>query len=349
MLLAEGHHVEGVHLLMHEHSDPTAAQRSADELGIRLHIIDCRDDFAKIVKRNFIDNYTCGQTPNPCVVCNRHVKFAALCRTAQEHGLDKVVTGHYANIAKHPTTGRYAVRRARDASKDQSYMLWSLTQEQLAMMHLPLSDSIKAELRRAAQEKQLSVADTEESMDICFIPDGDYAAYIDRHAAEALSHSHLEGDEAEMNEGGAKKVFLQGVGDFVDTDGRILGQHKGIIHYTVGQRKGLGIAAAHPLYVTQIDAAANRVTLGRKEELLTTEMTLTGLNFQAWAKPDSDQTTEWELDVRIRYKSPPIPTKVRIVGDTAHVTFPQPTGPITPGQSAVFFDGECVAFGGVIG
>jgi len=322
MLIESGHTVIGATLVMSEHTDVSGAKIAADLLGIEHHIIDCRDIFEQHVCRDFVDTYMSGCTPNPCVVCNRHVKIETLVRMAKELGCDKVITGHYSAVILDEAIGRYSVSRAYDDSKDQSYMLWALTQEQLAMLHLPLSETFKKELRKVGLEKNLPMATTGESMDICFIPDGDYAGFIKNAGVSSPT------------------------GDFIDQSGTKLGTHRGIIHYTVGQRKGLGISASEPLYVSKINAENNTITLAPRAELMAETMTVRNLNFQAL--PPTTSGTYDHLLVKIRYKAAPVAAQVTIEGDTAYVKFSTPVSAITPGQSAVFYDCNAIAFGGVI-
>ena len=321
-LLDAGHTVTGAVLQFSDHTDLAAARLAAEELGVPLHEIDCRDDFEKIVKGYFAQSYAAGRTPNPCVVCNRHLKIQKLCDLAQSLGCDKVITGHYADIVC-AENGRYAVKQSENRKKDQSYMLWGLTQEQLSLLAFPLRNADKESLRQTAIERSFSSAGAKESMDICFLPDGNYADFVEGVVGKSLP------------------------GSFVDKNGKLLGQHKGIIHYTVGQRKGLGIALGQPAFVSKIDPVQNTVTLVFAGEEYADSMTIGDLNFQSLAKTEDFESEE--LFVKIRYAAQPVPCKVRIEGAVATVTFTSPARAVTPGQSAVFYDKNgIIAFGGFI-
>jgi len=317
-----GHTVEGIVLEMHDHTDVSSAQRAADVLGIKLHKLDCRQLFEKHVISNFISEYSSGHTPNPCTVCNRYVKMAELCRFAKENGFDKAATGHYAEIVFDEDLGRYAVKRAKDERKDQSYMLWHLTQEQLEMLYFPLADMTKDEIREEVAKTPFSyLAKSPESQEICFIPDNDYASYIEK----------------------AKGKFPEG--DFIDRDGNVIGKHKGIIHYTIGQRKGLGIALGAPAYITNIDPVNNTVTVEKQSDVKNNELTAFSLNCQSLVPKDNE---EYKLDVKIRYAAKPMTATVRIENGIARAVFDSPVRAVTPGQSAVFYRNDILAFGGVI-
>jgi len=321
-LKKEGHSVEGLVLIMHDYTDVSAAEKAAEILKIKLHRLDCRELFSKYVISNFISEYSAGRTPNPCTVCNRYVKLEALCAYASENGFDKAATGHYADIYYDDISGRYCVKRSTDEKKDQSYMLWHLTQEQLKILYFPLSSVSKTEIRKEAENTDFSyLASASESQEICFIPDNDYASYIER----------------------AKGVFKEG--DFVDKDGKVIGRHRGIIHYTIGQRKGLGIALGAPAYVTKIDPLLNTVTVEKLSDVKNNSMTVYSVNPQLFLIKDGD---EYSLDVKIRYAAKPVRAQVRIENKNAVVCFDEPVRAVTPGQSAVFYQGDKVAFGGVI-
>lgn len=321
-LLEQGHTVSGAFLRFSDATDPAPARIAAKELGIDLHEIDCEEIFDRTVKDYFAKSYAMGRTPNPCVICNRHVKIALLCDLAEKLGCDKVITGHYADIVK-TEDGRFAVKRAADTKKDQSYMLWGLSQEQLALLEFPLKDQNKDDLRQKAESRNFSAAKSKESMDICFLPEGNYGEFVESRTGKSTP------------------------GNFVDKDGKVLGRHKGIIHYTVGQRKGLGIALGQPAFVSRIDPAANTVTLVFAGDEYADRMTVSELNFQSI--PETEDFESQELLVKIRYAAPPTPCKVTIEGQSAKVTFPAPVRAITPGQSAVFYDKDGkIAFGGFI-
>ena len=319
--------VEGAVLRMSDETDLTAARIAAEQVGIPLHIIDARETFENRVKRYFAEAYAKGETPNPCAVCNRYVKVALLCDFAEENGFDHVSTGHYARILQDPDSGRYYAARADDRKKDQSYMLWGLTQRQLSMLVTPLASMDKQEIRRAAAEYGLAAAEAKESQDICFLPDGNYVPFVE------------------------KRLGSFPEGDFVDETGKVVGRHKGIIRYTVGQRKGLGIALGHPVFVTEIDPAENRVYLAPSGAEYADTLTVNGLNFQR----AEEQTLVPGLRtlVKIRYAAQPAPAVIRSFRDgVLTAVFDTPQRAVTPGQSAVFYDAEdggSVLFGGQIG
>lgn len=319
-LLESGYDVEGAVLVMSEHTDTEAAVRAAKAVGIPLHIVDCRAEFERAVKREFAAEYLRGRTPNPCVICNRLVKIELLCRTAGEIGAEKVATGHYCGIDCDTVTGRYFPRMGKDKKKDQSYVFWNLTQEQLSMLYCPLADEIKEETVAKAETAGLPIPDGE-SQDICFLPDGDHAAYIESVAGP------------------------QPAGNFVDENGNVLGRHKGIIRYTIGQRKGLGIALGHPAFVSRICAEDNTVCLTDESALFRTSFTCSGLNF---CKLPPRESGEVCAKVKVRYAASPADAVVRWENGTATVTLSEPVRAITPGQSAVFYDGSDVLFGGFI-
>ena len=321
-LLEAGHTVSGAVLRFSDSTDLDSARVAAAELGIPLYEIDCRERFDTVVKDYFAQSYALGKTPNPCVVCNRHVKIALLCELAESLGCDKVVTGHYARIVR-TENGRFAVARALDRRKDQSYMLWGLSQKQLSLLAFPLANQSKDTLRKKAEEQHFSAAKSKESMDICFLPDGNYAEFVQNRLGKSRE------------------------GNFVDKDGKVLGRHKGIIHYTVGQRKGLGIALGQPAFVSKIDAEKNTVTLVFAGDEYDDQMTVGQLNFQS--KDSEAAILATPLFVKIRYAAEPVPCSVQLENEVAKVHFPTPVRAITPGQSAVFYDENgTVVFGGFI-
>lgn len=316
-----GHDVEGLVLKMHEYTDVNAAKEACSKIGIKLNTLDCTESFRKYVINDFINEYSSGRTPNPCTVCNRYVKISELCRYAQENGFDKAATGHYAEIEKNDD-GRLCIRKGMDIKKDQSYMLWYLTQEQLGKMIFPLSTLSKDEIREAVAKTNFAyLTEKKESQEICFIPDNDYAKYIEN----------------------IKGAFPSG--NFIDKDGNVLGQHKGIIHYTVGQRKGLGIALGAPAFITAIDPTNNTITLEKQGKVLSESLTVGKLNYQALLP---EQNKEYTLDVKVRYAAPPVKATVTFENDKAKAVFLTPVRAVTPGQSAVFYIDDKIAFGGVI-
>ena len=321
-LLSEGHTVEGAVLLMHQYTDVTAAQKAADEAGIPLHILDRRELFKSQVEEYFVSEYMNGRTPNPCTFCNPRVKIGELCRFAASNGFDKVATGHYARTVNRD--GRYAIAMGADERKDQSYMLWGLSQGQIAMLSLPLGEMKKDDVREEARSLGLSSAEAKESQDICFIPDGGYVDFMKSRGITAPS------------------------GNFVDGDGKIIGQHKGILNYTVGQRRGLGVAMGQRMFVSEIRPATNEIVLLPDGGSYTESMTVTDLNFQLIPPPADGETVEYTLLGKIRYAAPPVPMHLSITGDVATVTFSEPIRAVTPGQSAVFYLDGAIALGGTI-
>lgn len=319
ILKEQGHEVVGAYIKMFPEADVSAAEITAKEFDIPLRIIDGTADFEKHVLSNFVDCYRRGLTPNPCVECNRHVKIKLLCALAKEEHFDGVVTGHYGNVVLSPE-GRYAIRSSKNG-KDQSYMLWMLDQEQLKLLMLPLFEEDKAKLRQKAEELGLHSASAKESMDICFLPDGNYAAFIEARCGK-------------MPEG-----------DFVNESGKIVGRHKGILHYTVGQRKHLGVALGEPVFVSEIDPRKNRITLVPTGKEYSTEGYITDLNFQGIA-PRAAGAVEEGLNIKLRYKQEPVPVKVIFEEDGAKLLFDSPVRAITPGQSAVLYKDDMIAFGG---
>lgn len=322
LLSQEGYEVEAAVLVMSEHTDTGAALRSCAELGIKLHIVDARQAFEKYVIDDFVEQYSKARTPNPCVMCNRYVKIKMLCDYARANGFDKVATGHYCNIYKEEN--RYSIAMAKEIRKDQSYMLWQLTQDEISMLYTPLSLKSKEDAYTLAREKGYSSADSKESQEICFIPDNDYASFIE------------------------KRIGKFPEGDFVDSDGNVVGRHKGLVHYTIGQRKGLGLSMKVPVFVTEIDPINNTVKVEPAGKEYRSSFTADTLNFQLETEPSEDETREKEYLVKIRYAAKPAKATVRYSKNMAEVTFEEPQRAVTPGQSAVFYDGERIAFGGFI-
>ena len=319
LLQEQGHEVIGASVIMHQYTDITSAEDTAKTVGIPHVVLDARETFKERVIAHFLADYTAGRTPNPCVECNPAVKFAALCDYAEENSFDAVSTGHYASILKE--NERYFIRRADDGSKDQSYVLWRLSQKQLSMLYLPLSGMKKSEIRERAAALGFKAAESKESQEICFIPDDDYVGYIEN----ALGKTFPEGD-------------------FLDKNGTVIGRHKGLIRYTVGQRKGLG-AFGRPMFVSRLDPEANTVTLVPAGGEFSDSMTVSELNFLK-LPPQTEGAIE--TTVKVRYSAKPTPCRVVFEGDKATVAFSSPVRAVTPGQSAVFYDGEDVLFGGII-
>ena len=300
--------------------DVEDARSVAFRLGIPYYVFNFSDDFKGQVIDRFTAAYERGATPNPCIDCNRYLKFERLYERARILGCDAIVTGHYARIEQE--NGRWLLKKSLDESKDQSYVLYSLTQEQLAHTRLPLGAMHKSETRRIAEEQGFYNADKPDSQDICFVPNGDYAGFIARFTGHDCS-----------------------AGDFVDEEGHVLGRHKGIVHYTVGQRKGLGIAADAPLYVKQINAASNRVVLSGNESLFSRELTANDFNWIAYDVPPRELCAT----ARVRYHQREQAATVTVLGDgRVHLVFDEPQRAITPGQAVVLYDGDTVLGGGTI-
>ena len=300
----------------------TDAKAVAQGLGMPFHTLDASAAFEKAVVCDFIEAYKQGLTPNPCVQCNRHIKFSALLEEALVLGCDCIATGHYARITQDPVTGRYLLKKAVDTDKDQSYFLACLNQHQLSHAQFPLGDYTKAEIREIAEAQGFLTARKRDSQDICFIPDGDYAAFI----AEYLGKEHTPGA-------------------FLDTDGKVVGQHGGAIRYTLGQRKGLGLAMGAPVYVCGKDMEANTVTIGPEKTLYTRTLWATDWNwipFPALNEP-------LRVIAKARYRHIPQPATVYPESDgTARVVFDEPQRAITPGQTVVLYDGDLVVGSGTI-
>lgn len=317
-LLLSGHEVEGAVLIMHDYTELSAAREAAASVGIKLHEIDCTSAFEQI-KANFVSEYVNARTPNPCIICNERVKFKLLYDFAMEHGFDAIATGHYARVVK--MDGRYSLAMPEDSRKEQTYMLYRLPQHILSRLVLPLSEGTKSEIRLMAEEQGISAANREDSQEICFLPNGGHTDYIESVAGKSEE------------------------GNFVDTQGKILGRHKGIIHYTVGQRKGLGISLGERVFVTEIDPVSNTVTLSPsllgKDSLIVTDIVYSGLT------PIAEEC-ELELEVKLRYTAPLVKARVCIHSDnTATVNLASPQK-FAPGQSAVFYRDGIVMLGGFI-
>ena len=305
------------------------ARRVAEELHFPFYVLNLERDFERDVVEPFVTSYLAGETPIPCVSCNSRLKFASLDRLALSLGCEKVATGHYARVEFDPVTNRYKLLRGRNEQKDQSYFLWELTQAQLSRALFPLGEMSKPEARDAARNHGLNVvAEKKESQEICFVPDGDYAGFIDRY---------LEAENASER--------LPGAGEIVDTSGRVIGSHEGIHRYTIGQRRGIGIADERPLYVISIDAARNRVTAGAAEELLSNEFTVARVNWIALDDPKEQVRAE----VRVRYRHTAAPATITpLENGRARIVFDEPQRAITPGQASVFYRGDEVVGGGWI-
>lgn len=307
------------------------ARRVADSLAIPFYVLNLEKDFERDVVEPFVQSYLSGETPIPCVACNSRLKFASLDRMAISLGCEKVATGHYARVEYDEAAGRYRLFRGRNHWKDQSYFLWELKQDQLSRAYFPLGEMLKSEVRDIARDANLYTADKQESQEICFVPDGKYSEFIDRY----LTH---EGRQDELPK----------AGEIVDTSGETLGEHSGIHRYTIGQRRGLGIAHEKPLYVVQIERAKNQIIVGEADELESIEFTAKGVNWVAFDDPSEPVRAL----VKIRYRhDPAIATIHPRPDDHARIVFDEPQRAITPGQATIFYDiatGEEVVGGGWI-
>ena len=299
------------------------ARKMAVDMGFHHFILDIREEFGDAVIDNFVEEYLAGRTPNPCVMCNTHIKWNALLKRADGLDCEFIATGHYARI--HELDGRYYVSKARDLVKDQSYVLWGLSQEAMKRSKFPLSEMLKSETRQIAADRgYTNLAKKAESYEICFVPDNDYRSFLKRR---------VEGLEEAVSGG-----------YFKDKQGKILGQHEGYPFYTIGQRKGLGIAFGKPMFVTDIFPETNTVILGEEEDLSRPALTLGQINWHKYAAPDP----EAEYITRIRYKDAGHLSQMSQIGADWQVHFLTNVKGIAPGQSAVVYDGEDLLCGGII-
>ncbi len=322
-----------------EHGDPLPsrccslddvydARRVAEGLGFPFYVLNLEKEFEESVVEPFVQSYLEGETPIPCVACNSRLKFAALDKMAVSLGCDKVATGHFARVEYDEAAGRYRLFRGKNYLKDQSYFLWELTQDQLSRAYFPLGEMMKSEVRDIARGADLYTAEKKESQEICFVPDGKYSEFIDRY----LDH------EGRLNE-------LPKGGDIINTAGDTLGTHTGVHRYTVGQRRGLGIANEKPLYVLQIERAKNQIIVGEDDELASLEFTAKGVNWIAFDVPNEPVRAV----VKIRYRHEPAPATVYpLPDDRARVVFDEPQRAITPGQTTIFYNQNEVVGGGWI-
>lgn len=292
--------------------------------GFPHYILDIRSEFGDFVIDNFVDEYLAGRTPNPCVLCNTHIKWDALLKRANKLDCEFIATGHYANIRQHDN-GRYVISKGKDENKDQSYVLWGVSQENLARTKFPLGSFAKAEIRQMALDMgQAELAKKSESYEICFVPDNDYRAFL-RNRVEDLD----------------ERV---GPGNFILTDGTVVGQHKGYPFYTIGQRKGLGIALGHPMFVTEIMPAINTVVLGTADELERSTALVRGLNLIKY----ENITEPMEAITKIRYKDSGTLSSIVQEGEHMKIDFHHSVSGIAPGQSAVFYEGNDLLGGGFL-
>ena len=296
------------------------ARRVANMLDIPYYVMNFRSEFNEKVIKYFINEYMAGRTPNPCIACNRYVKWEALLQRSLEIGADYIATGHYARIDK-LNNGRYTIRNSVMTAKDQTYALYNLTQHQLSHTLMPIGGYTKDEVRKIAEEIGLSVAKKPDSMEICFVPDNDYAGFIRRNTNNNII-----------------------LGNFVDLDGNVIGQHKGITNYTVGQRKGLNLAMGYPVFVIEIRPESNEVVIGKSTDVLKTTLIADNVNYMADEEVDENK----EYIAKIRYNHRGTKCHVKKNGNNIECIFEEPVRAVTPGQAVVVYDGEYVAFGGTI-
>ena len=303
--------------------DAEDARSVAYRLGMQYYVFNFKEDFREQVIGRFVDAYERGETPNPCIDCNRYMKFEKLYQRARVLGYDTIVTGHYARIAYDEASGRWLLKKGRNAAKDQSYVLYAMTQEELAHTQFPLGEfESKDEVRKLAASYGFINAEKHDSQDICFVPDGNYAKFIEQHACKTYPE-----------------------GDFVDVHGNVLGRHKGIIRYTIGQRKGLGLALKEPMYVMDVDIEKNQVVLGRNEDLFSKRLVADDVNLISIGHID----TPIRVTAKVRYRHTEAPATVNPLPDgKIEVIFNEPQRAITKGQAVVLYDGDIVVGGGTI-
>lgn len=298
------------------------ARRVAMDLGIPYYVMNFKEEFRKNVMDYFAGEYVEGRTPNPCIACNRHVKWESLLRRSMAIGADYIATGHYAQIDRLPG-GRYSLKISVTAAKDQTYALYNLTQEQLSHTLMPVGSYHKEEIRDMAERLGLPVAHKPDSQEICFIPDHDYASFIEEYTGRELPP-----------------------GNFVDLDGNVLGRHRGITHYTVGQRKGLNLSMGRPVFVVEIRPETNEVVIGDNQDVFTNVLRCDKLN---WMAVDGLHGKSMDVLAKIRYSHKGSPCTIREIGnDMVECRFHEPVRAVTPGQAVVFYDGDYVAGGGTI-
>lgn len=326
ILKEQGYDISGVNCLFCPGEttllDVSDAEKAAEKAGVPFHVFDLREEFSRNVIGDFISTYECGGTPNPCIVCNKHLKFGSMLDKALELGYDYIATGHYARIEFDEGIGRYLLKKGLDEKKDQSYFLYTLTQHQLSHTLFPLGSMTKDTVRHMAEDLNLINAKKRDSQDICFIPDGDYASYIERSLGKTYPK-----------------------GNFISTDGSVLGEHQGIIHYTVGQRKGLGIALGKPAFVKNINPENNTVTLCDNDELFSKEVTAKNINL---ISVDSiGEPVRVKAKIRYRHEAQ-WATVTQPDENTLQVIFDEPQRAVTKGQALVLYDGDTVVGGGEI-
>lgn len=337
LLKEEGYDVIGVTLQIWESAGPEVeggcctnsaiddARQVAFKLGIPHYVMNFRSYFEQKVVDYFTQSYLAGETPNPCIACNRHIKFGEMLRKAQGLGSDYIATGHYAQVLRDPDSERFFLSKSADVRKDQTYALYMLTQEQLAHTIFPLGEYTKDQVRKMARERGLEVANKPDSQEICFVPNNDYASFVQERSDSPIKQ-----------------------GNFIDLSGKILGKHRGIIHYTVGQRKGLGVTFGKPMFVVGLNPRSNEVVLGEDHEVYTETLWADNLN---WISIP-DLSAPLEVEAKIRYNSAGAPATIYPAGNETdygvRVHFAKPQRAVTPGQAVVFYQGNLVVGGGRI-
>jgi tRNA-specific 2-thiouridylase len=305
-------------------ADAEDARRVADQLGIPFYVLNFQQEFGRIIEY-FVAEYTAGRTPNPCIVCNTWLKFGKLWEYADSIGAERVATGHYARILQN-AEGKWTLCRGLDPTKDQSYVLWGINRRRLPRLSFPVGEHHKADIRRMAAALGLAVADKPDSQEICFVPDQDHARFVQQYRPSPPT-----------------------AGDIVTSDGTVVGQHEGLEHFTIGQRKGLRIAFGEPRYVVRIEAATRRVVVGTREELARDELTARGANWFLSGDDLVGAAGRIACEVKIRYRSEPMPATLAVLpGERFSVQFAQPCRGVAPGQAAVAYQGERLLGGGWI-
>ncbi len=321
LLKRKGHEIIGLHMRLHSNSEITwlAARKAAQEIGVSIYVIDLSKEFAEIVVAPFVEHYARGYTPSPCPICNRHIKMGLLFEHARQFGCEKLATGHYARISE--GSGGLSLSKGKDLTKDQSYFLFNLTEEMLDRTIFPLGEFAKNQIREVLKQESISVAESEESQELCFIPGGNYRAFL------------------------VEKNVPREPGYIVNTQGKILGSHEGITNFTVGQRRGIGVPASRPLYVIRIDARTNAVVVGFKEETFRSSVLIRGINLLPSFRPSRGD----KFLVKVRSTSRAVGCTVVRDSDTSlELEFDQPQSGIAAGQAGVLYSGNQLAGGGWI-